>query len=69
MQRTSKQLKCSESSAKRYLAVQRLHPSQDAKKTSSPFEIIGKIVQSDYTLAMANFNTTYCLAENSVVAL
>ena len=55
-----KQTKLTETGVKRHLAIQRLASSPDARKTSTPLEIIGKVVKQDYTLAMANYNTTYC---------
>ena len=64
-----KQTKLTETGVKRHLAIQRLASSPDARKTSTPLEIIGKVVKQDYTLAMANYNTTYCLPENTAAAI
>ena len=65
VQRTAQILKFTEAGAKRHLAVQRI-ATVDSKKTNSPLEIISKIVMQDYTLAMVNYNTSYCLPEYSL---
>jgi hypothetical protein len=54
----------SKRSAQHFLAAKKSGHA-DARKAATPLEIVNKIVHLDFTYAMVNYKTSYCVPDDS----